>query len=119
MRMGTMIGAGLGALLIATGVGAAISASDRSNDAALAGGERAAVKTAAATAKTDCRIVASNETGFDPARVSDIYSSTVNEAIFERLLTYDYLARPAKHGCDEQEQHQNGDRCDRSLAPGS
>ena len=36
------------------------------------------------------------ETGFDPARVSDIYSSTVNEAIFERLLTYDYLARPAK-----------------------
>ena len=36
------------------------------------------------------------ETGFDPARVSDIYSSTVNEAIFDRLLTYDYLARPAK-----------------------
>ncbi len=36
------------------------------------------------------------ETGFDPARVSDVYSSTVNEAIFERLLTYDYLARPAK-----------------------
>jgi ABC-type transport system substrate-binding protein len=36
------------------------------------------------------------ETGFDPARVSDIYSATVNEAIFERLLTYDYLARPAK-----------------------
>ena len=36
------------------------------------------------------------ETGFDPARVSDLYSSTVNEAIFERLLTYDYLARPAK-----------------------
>jgi len=36
------------------------------------------------------------ETGFDPARVSDVYSSTINEAIFERLLTYDYLARPAK-----------------------
>ena len=36
------------------------------------------------------------ETGFDPARVSDLYSNTVNEAIFERLLTYDYLARPAK-----------------------
>ena len=36
------------------------------------------------------------ETGFDPVRVSDIYSNTVNEAIFERLLTYDYLARPAK-----------------------
>jgi len=36
------------------------------------------------------------ETGFDPARVSDLYSNIVNEAIFERLLTYDYLARPAK-----------------------
>ena len=36
------------------------------------------------------------ETGFDPARVSDLYSNTVNEAIFDRLLTYDYLARPAK-----------------------
>ena len=36
------------------------------------------------------------ETGFDPARVSDGYSATVNEAIFERLLTYDYLARPSK-----------------------
>ncbi len=36
------------------------------------------------------------ETGFDPVRVSDLYSNTVNEVIFERLLTYDYLARPAK-----------------------
>jgi ABC-type transport system substrate-binding protein len=36
------------------------------------------------------------ETGFDPVRVSDLYSNTVNEAIFDRLLTYDYLARPAK-----------------------
>ena len=36
------------------------------------------------------------ETGFDPVRVSDLYSNTVNEAIFERLLTYDYLARPSK-----------------------
>ncbi len=36
------------------------------------------------------------ETGFDPARVSDVYSDTVIEAIFDPLLTYDYLARPAK-----------------------
>src|SRR5437762_11465335 len=36
------------------------------------------------------------ETGFDPVRVSGLYSNTVNEAIFDRLLTYDYLARPAK-----------------------
>src|SRR5262245_57394848 len=36
------------------------------------------------------------ETGFDPVRVSDYYSGTVIEAIFDPLLTYDYRARPAK-----------------------
>jgi oligopeptide transport system substrate-binding protein len=36
------------------------------------------------------------ETGFDPVKVSDYYSGTVIESIFEPLLTYDYLARPAK-----------------------
>ncbi len=36
------------------------------------------------------------ETGFDPTRTSDIYSGTVIEAIYDRLLTYDYLARPSK-----------------------
>ncbi len=36
------------------------------------------------------------ESGFDPVRISDLYSATVLEAIFDRLLTYDYLARPAK-----------------------
>ena len=36
------------------------------------------------------------ETGFDPAQVHDLYSNTVIEAMFEPLLTYDYLARPSK-----------------------
>ena len=36
------------------------------------------------------------ETGFDPAKVNDNYSSQVIRCIFERLLSYDYLARPAK-----------------------
>src|SRR6185436_10117722 len=36
------------------------------------------------------------ETGFDPVKVSDYYSSVVISAIFDPLLTYDYLARPAK-----------------------
>ena len=36
------------------------------------------------------------ETGFDPTRTSDYYSGAVIEAIYDRLLTYDYLARPAK-----------------------
>ena len=36
------------------------------------------------------------ETGFDPVKVSDYYSGTIIESIFDPLLTYDYLARPAK-----------------------
>ena len=36
------------------------------------------------------------ETGFDPVKVQDYYSQTVCEAMFEPLMTYDYLARPAK-----------------------
>ena len=36
------------------------------------------------------------ETGFDPVRISDYYSGTVIEAIYDTLLTYDYLARPSK-----------------------
>jgi ABC-type transport system substrate-binding protein len=36
------------------------------------------------------------EDGFDPAAFASLYSNIINEAIFERLLTYDYLARPAK-----------------------
>jgi ABC-type transport system substrate-binding protein len=36
------------------------------------------------------------ETGFDPQRIFDRYSVGICENIFEPLLTYDYLARPAK-----------------------
>lgn len=36
------------------------------------------------------------ETGFDPAKISDLYSRTVTENIFEALYTFDYLARPVK-----------------------
>ena len=36
------------------------------------------------------------ETGFDPIRVTDTYSNGVTEQIYEPLLTYDYLARPAR-----------------------
>jgi ABC-type transport system substrate-binding protein len=36
------------------------------------------------------------ETGFDPVQISDLYSATIVANIFEPLLTYDYLARPAK-----------------------
>jgi ABC-type transport system substrate-binding protein len=36
------------------------------------------------------------ETGFDPAKVSDLYSRTVTPHIFEGLYEYDHLARPFK-----------------------
>jgi oligopeptide transport system substrate-binding protein len=36
------------------------------------------------------------ETGFDPQRVDDLYSSAVNNEIFESLLQFDYLARPSR-----------------------
>ena len=36
------------------------------------------------------------ETGFDPQRIYDRYSVGVCENLFEPLLTYDYLARPAR-----------------------
>ena len=36
------------------------------------------------------------ETGFDPPAITDNYSSTIAQAIFEPLYTYDYFARPAK-----------------------
>jgi ABC-type transport system substrate-binding protein len=34
------------------------------------------------------------ETGFDPQASQDLYSNTINSAIFEALYEYDYLARP-------------------------
>ena len=36
------------------------------------------------------------ETGFDPAKINDVYSIAVTAHIFEALYTYDHLARPAK-----------------------
>lgn len=36
------------------------------------------------------------ESGFDPVLVHDYYSATIVEAIYDPLLTYDYLARPAR-----------------------
>ena len=36
------------------------------------------------------------EEGFDPQAAHDLYSGTIEQAMFETLLTYDYLARPSK-----------------------
>ena len=50
----------------------------------------------AGTTKTYRFAFPTEVTNFDPPYVSDLYSNTVNEAIFERLLSYDYLASPVK-----------------------
>ena len=36
------------------------------------------------------------ETGFDPQAAQDLYSNTINSAIFEPLYDYDYLPRPQR-----------------------
>lgn len=36
------------------------------------------------------------ESSFDPLQQRDIYSAAINEAIFDSMLQYDYLARPPK-----------------------
>lgn len=36
------------------------------------------------------------ETGFDPAQISDLYSSNLIANVFDTPLTYDYLARPIR-----------------------
>ncbi len=36
------------------------------------------------------------ETGFDPAKIIDLYSRTVTAHVFEALVGYDYLARPVQ-----------------------
>ena len=51
---------------------------------------------AAASGKTLRVTFQAAETGFDPVKVADYYSGSVIQAIFDPLLTYDYLARPAK-----------------------
>jgi len=36
------------------------------------------------------------ETGFDPSQISDLYSATLIDNMFDAPLSYDYLARPPK-----------------------
>jgi len=53
------------------------------------------------------------ETGFDPAKVSDLYSRTITPHIFESLYRYDPLARPVKVRpltADGMPQHADGFR---------
>jgi ABC-type transport system substrate-binding protein len=63
---------------------------------ALAAAAFAAPAAAADMNKVIRQVFPAAESGFDPQAISDLYSGTVVQAIFETLLTYDYLARPSK-----------------------
>ena len=63
--------------------------------AALALGQAPAGKWAD-PAKTLRTAIIIAETGFDPQASQDLYSNTINSAIFEALYEYDYLVRPHK-----------------------
>ena len=43
------------------------------------------------------------ETGFDPVRVSDLYSNIINLGIFQPLVNYDWMARPSTIVADAAE----------------
>jgi len=78
----------LAAAAVAVGCGAGIpaSAQPRSRAARVAGSEGKVLRVAFPVA----------ETGFDPARIVDLYSRIVTSHIFEAPYEYDHLARPFK-----------------------
>jgi len=49
-----------------------------------------------ATPKVMHSVFGATDDGFDGARTANVYSLMLAEAVFQTLLTYDYLARPAK-----------------------
>jgi ABC-type transport system substrate-binding protein len=58
--------------------------------------EREPMKPAAPGQKVLRYAFNAGETGFDPARIVDLYSRIITTHIFEALYTYDHLARPAR-----------------------
>ena len=85
------------ALVVATLAGAA-RAADAAASGALSGAAPSTDPAVAATASKRVLRYAFSvaETGFDPARISDIYSRIVTAHLFEAPLAYDHLARPYK-----------------------
>jgi ABC-type transport system substrate-binding protein len=80
-------------LLITLTVAFGVALSARAQTAPLAAGPSAQ---AAQPAKVLRYAFPIAETGFDPARIVDLYSRIVTSHIFESLYTYDHLARPSK-----------------------
>ncbi len=84
------------ALLVAVlpaAVPSAAAAASALAEAASAPGAAASLPTAAKTLRYAFRVA---ETGFDPAKISDLYSRIITSHVFEGLYHYDHLARPAQ-----------------------
>ena len=64
--------------------------------AATAAAASAAPASAPAASKTFRYAFRVAETGFDPAKISDLYSRIITSHMFEALFFYDHLARPVK-----------------------
>ena len=87
-------GVGLGTFATLTSLG---GCGDSSQSAATATNASAVSPVVSADGKKVVRLnfpVA--ESGFDPATAHDLYSSIIIDGIFDTVLTYDYLAQPAK-----------------------
>ena len=81
-------------LLIAAAALAAVAAT--AGHAAAQPQAASAPPTGAPLAKTFRWAFVAAETGFDPVKISDLYSRYVTVHLFEALVRYDYLARPFK-----------------------
>ncbi len=85
-------GVGLSALALLASIG---GCGDTAPGAAM--GSNAVSPVTAADGKKVVRLeFRAAESGFDPATAHDLYSSIVVDGIFDTILTYDYLAQPAK-----------------------
>ncbi|WP_343629050.1 ABC transporter substrate-binding protein [Roseateles sp.] len=80
----------------AAGAASGASSPDASKASALPAGASASASVASTSPKVLRYAFRVAETGFDPAKISDLYSRMVTPHIFEGLYTYDHLARPAK-----------------------
>jgi len=60
------------------------------------GASSAGDETAAAAPKVLRYAMRVAETGFDPAQISDLYSSTLAANMFDALYEYEFLARPVR-----------------------
>ena len=85
----------LAALLLAFGLSAAHAAPPPK-----AGGEVEGIPSSAPPAPPGWKVLRYSfriaETGFDPAQISDLYSRTVAESIFDAPLQFEFLARPVR-----------------------